>query len=894
VSLARTEFEDFFAAVRGGARPFAWQQRLLEHLSDGGVWPEAIDAPTGTGKTAVVDVHVFACALYGHGAGPRVPRRLAVVVDRRVVVDTHDQHARTVAARVAAASTGVLAEVAAGLRLLRSADQDGPPLRTTRLRGGAPPPRSWRDDPEGCQVLVATPDMWGSRLLFGGYGSSRRSWPREAGLLAYDSAVVVDEAHLSQQLVRTARRVAELSALVPRPLPIPVLQVVETTATQGSTSGRSVVGVRDVDLDADLALARRIRVPKPVKVVPVAGWPATDRTRAKVAAVVADEVVTAVERHGRTVGCVLNRVADAVAVAALLRERGLRVATLVGRLRPADVRELPAGLLTVEGSDQVDVLVATQTVEVGVDLDLTALVTDLAPGSALAQRAGRVNRLGGRESGPVTVLVPEGSVPAGVAPYQPEDLVAARSWLPGDGLASSVLRKDPPPSPAGRRMLLQRLERPDSWLLARTSDDLFAPIDLELWLSEDLEPDADLGLVVRDLPPDVADARLAVELLPPRDHEVFPLSRRTAVALVERWTDEDAGGLVLRVRDREVTGIDAEHRADLRAGDVLVVPSDRVVTRGGVVTDDPEDTASDVLETGVDRATPQATATLRIGAYGLGASSAALELARNQDRSRWTLSDRRELADVLAGLVVPEPILAAAVARSVELLRNARASEVAVVWLPDGLDAQATLVVLDQRRLVADEDLRQTWSCADLPVSLDQHQQRVGWLARAYAENLGLGAVLAHVLQQAGEHHDDGKIDDRFQRMLDRTDGALAKSGRRGRVEDERARAASGLPAGWRHEQLSVLLAWYAAAGEPERDLVVRLVGTTHGHGRVGFPHTAHGLLGAADPAAQELFDEGGWDQLVEDGDRRFGVWGTAYLEALLRAADGEVSRSGS
>ena len=84
----------------------------------------------------------------------------------------------------------------------------------------------------------------------------------------------------------------------------------------------------------------------------------------------------------------------------------------------------------------------------------------------------------------------------------------------------------------------------------------------------------------------------------------------------------------------------------------------------------------------------------------------------------------------------------------------------------------------------------------------------------------------------------------------------------------------------------------------PDRELVTRLAGTTHGHGRSGFPHGAASLL--ATPVellpddARELFDDGGWEQLVQDGDERYGVWGLAYLEVLLRAADGRVSGAGS
>ena len=93
------------------------------------------------------------------------------------------------------------------------------------------------------------------------------------------------------------------------------------------------------------------------------------------------------------------------------------------------------------------------------------------------------------------------------------------------------------------------------------------------------------------------------------------------------------------------------------------------------------------------------------------------------------------------------------------------------------------------------------------------------------------------------------------------------------------------------------MLVHVALLDEPDRDLAVRLVGTTHGHGRTGFPHGAVDLLPARHEhagVAQELFDLGDWDALVETTDLRYGVWGCAYLEAVLRAADGRVSGEGS
>ena len=85
----------------------------------------------------------------------------------------------------------------------------------------------------------------------------------------------------------------------------------------------------------------------------------------------------------------------------------------------------------------------------------------------------------------------------------------------------------------------------------------------------------------------------------------------------------------------------------------------------------------------------------------------------------------------------------------------------------------------------------------------------------------------------------------------------------------------------------------------PQRELIVRLVGTSHGHGR-GVPiHGGRDLVGESEAAslrdaAEGLFDEGGWLELLDRTDATYGVWGCAYLEAILRASDCQVSKEGS
>ena len=268
----------------------------------------------------------------------------------------------------------------------------------------------------------------------------------------------------------------------------------------------------------------------------------------------------------------------------------------------------------------------------------------------------------------------------------------------------------------------------------------------------------------------------------------------------------------------------------------------------------------------------------------------------------------RELRELLAAALEPlarsdaagqrVTALAAGVARL--LGGRVRDSDVVVQPAGDGL----RVIVTDRRRPSADEDLRQVLTAAREPVTLLAHQQAVAERARLLARHAGLAAGLAGALRAAGAHHDDGKADPRFQQVrlgLPPGSEVLAKSLPGSTVRRVlAAEGQAGLPARWRHEQRSVADAWDLVHAEPGIDplLALRLVGTSHGHGRSSFPHTSTQLKHQNDdPAWQEraagLFDEGAWEELVEVTQARYGVWGCAYLEALLRAADCQVSGEG-
>jgi len=140
--------------------------------------------------------------------------------------------------------------------------------------------------------------------------------------------------------------------------------------------------------------------------------------------------------RGAPVLVVANTVSRAYeAYRSLLEEHGLpegRVTLLHGRMLPGDKE---AALSAVERLSQGEpgVLVATQLVEAGVDVNAFMVVTEAAPAASLVQRAGRACRRGkvleGCASQGAEVVVAAEGYDAG--PYEPGDVEAALKALRG-------------------------------------------------------------------------------------------------------------------------------------------------------------------------------------------------------------------------------------------------------------------------------------------------------------------------------------------------------------------------------------------------------------------------------------------------------------------------------
>lgn len=450
MSSTLPDFPAFFHALHGHD-PFPWQTMLAERVA-GNAWPEAIDLPTAAGKTACIDVAVWALAQQAERApGERTaPRRLWFVVDRRIVVDEAHARARRIAERLAAAAAdGPLRAVADRLRELAGTQR---PLATARLRGGVLRDDGWARLPSQPAVITSTVDQLGSRLLFRGYGRGNRSASIFAGLAANDSLVLLDEAHCAVPFLQTLRAIARYRGAewADQPVVTPfACAVLSATPPADIPSAAIFPGVdRAAALDHP-ELARRLGAAKPAELVPPLkpGRTADADPLVAEAARRARGFVTRDER--RRVAVIVNRVATATAVAARLHEDlgdAASVVLLTGRMRPFERDALVAQWSRVlaaadpQEPERPVVVVATQCLEVGADFSFDALVSEAAALDALRQRFGRLNRLGRDESAPAALLTRTADVGADVADGTNDPIYGgaiAATWALLDGLAET-------------------------------------------------------------------------------------------------------------------------------------------------------------------------------------------------------------------------------------------------------------------------------------------------------------------------------------------------------------------------------------------------------------------------------------------------------------------------
>ncbi len=989
--LTADDFGAFFAEVYGYP-PFPWQKRLLEHLATKNPWPDTLDLPTGSGKTAAIDIALFHLALEADfGPERRAPVRIAFVVDRRLVVDDAFERACVLEAALAVHVGDVTARVAERLRVLSG---DGPPLIVRRLRGGIPREDDWARTPSQPTVLCSTVDQVGSRLLFRGYGVSDSMKPVHAGLIGSDCLILLDEAHLAEPFRQTLDWVERYRGEKWRKEKVTApWDFARLSATPGEKS-EDVFPLYNDDR-ANLILKRRLEAEKPVLLVAPAkskgktgeaaeiddaddeGGSGTKDLARRAAAIVSQikeglkhfkDSKNGVQRP--VIGVVVNRVARAREVFKQFRKQFVEkpddggieeaipeVVLMIGPARPVDRDDLVEKLKPIHTGESRDikrplVLVATQCIEAGVDIDLDALITEAAPVDSLRQRFGRLNR-DGRDIKPYAAIIADRadiSARADDAVYG-KAIKAAWDYLAegakdnkltidlGIDAMDALVRCTPPPDtaltekPAAPVLLPAHLD-----LLSQTAPIPAADPDVALYLHGPARQPDSITIVWRaDIDPawDDQDLIRLMTLVPPRSSEAIELP----IWAVRRWLEgyrasaADVADVPASVPDKEEgrggrrvfrwRGEDERSQwidsLALRPGDTIIVPAsyggvdefgwDPNSERGRTVEDVAQKAAKPFAQKKFAvRVAPGLTGQ-HVSDEALAGTLASLR-AENPETVRQTLLDLELPEEVRKGLEwlgeakrwrgKPRIVI------DFDLYGQTDKGEPrgVVLLAPFGVKfpeiAQVTDHGEDGGPNSTEDDT--AGSVFDFPLSLDQHSRDVEGKAQDLAKRTGLPANRVEDLKLAGFLHDQGKRDPRFQAWLhfgdplgfdaDDEKDVLAKSGR---MLPPAAREKAGLPERWRHEALSVRLARAHAdltrANDP--DLVLWLVGSHHGYGRPFFPHYDPTEKNP-DVGPQSLaFDWNGldWPSLFARLKARYGVWELARMEAILRLADHRASQ---
>ncbi len=402
-------FRELHSTSQRQAEPYPWQCRLAERATCGD-WPGAIDLPTGSGKSACIDIAVFALACQASlpVEERNAPRRIVFCVNRRVIVDEAYQRSHKIAESLWRAERDndpekpTLVAVAKCLRNMAGYSEtiaDVPPLDALELRGGIYRDNRWARSAVQPTIICSTIDQIGSRLLFRGYGVSSSAAPIQAALLAYDSLILLDEAHISQPLLQTVQwtqRYLDPTRWAREKFgPKPMLFVPMTATPTTEMQNRGVIHLQEDDRSDKYPLIARLKAKKPTllqsdkDIVHAAIKAAKDR--------LIDEP--------KSIGIIVNRVASARTIYAELqmltsKTPELVVELVIGSMRPVDRDKQQERLRETIGPERPrktetnSVTISTQCLEVGADYDFDFLITECASLDALRQRFGRLNRKG--------------------------------------------------------------------------------------------------------------------------------------------------------------------------------------------------------------------------------------------------------------------------------------------------------------------------------------------------------------------------------------------------------------------------------------------------------------------------------------------------------------------
>ena len=671
------------------------------------------------------------------------------------------------------------------------------------------------------------------------------------------------------------------------------------------------------------------------------------------------------------VGIVVNRVGTARQIfEQLCCEDGADGVLLTGRIRSFERDELLKMYLprmkaarAPDANPRPLYVVATQTIEVGADLDFDALVTEAAALDALRQRFGRLNRLGMRENSRAVIVYVKSGKGSEPDPVYGEALAETCEWMEKLGakrkgkkrtqgvkmldFGIQAMGKLLPSSDKLEKLLAPTRQAPVLMpahvdMLVQTSPAPLVEPEVSAYLHGIESQPEDVQIIWRaDLPgilgQEEEDCMInTVAMLPPIQLEAVAVpvwaaraflkgSLRGDIADVEGGAGASDGQVRTRhtryaVRWRGVEGSRVIDADDVRPGDTLVVPAsyggyDRFGWSPGC--DQPVRDIADYVAL-----QQRGKHVLRVHGdvisqwFEAGNSSEGIPETIKALQNALARSEQEDLSEVCDDVIerlVEIPHLKTEIREAlIALRRNRRELVYPTVENPQG-------ILLQERRNVplefSDED---DGSSLTREVLLENHCKGVGELAERFAASSGLAAEIVKDVFLAAKLHDMGKADPRFQawlrggdRIAARKAGTLLAKSAAMAANDRRAirvaREQAGYPQGGRHECYSSAIARSNSEvlnSAHDRELVLYLMGVHHGRGRPfmpavsdkGIKHLAFQFDGVrvefSGPHRLEQLDQD-WAERFWQLIRRYGYWGLAYLETVVRLADHRCSEQG-
>ncbi len=887
--------------VLTGYDPFPWQRRLYERFvgatDDEERFPPC-SLPTGLGKTSVMAVWLLALAATADNEQlrGRVPRRLAYVVNRRTIVDQATREAEKLRENL---QNDKLREVHAQLRRLAGESAGDLPLAISTLRGQFADNGEWAADPTRPAIIVGTVDMIGSRLLFSGYGRGFKSRPLHAGFLGQDTLLVHDEAHLEpafQTLLDTIRtEQTKGRCRDPRPL-----RIMPLTATPRASGGAAPFELDNEDHEHRI-IKQRLEAKKTIELHSLED----EKKTAEAVAVLAlrraeaspesailvfvrkvDDVKKVVDALGKAKG--VNKDKQIEQLTGTLRglERDALVKTPVFQRCLSPANRDPA----VTPESGAAFLVCTSAGEVGVDMSADHLVCDLTTFDSMAQRFGRVNRYGERHA-MIDVVHPDDDGFKSDEAYDARRRLTLEllKRLDGDGSPRAIAALPLDERAAAFSPTPKILDTTDilldAWALTTIREKMPGRPPVADWLhgvAEWQPPETQVawreeaqwitGELLKGYKPDDL-----LEVYPLKPHEL--LRDRTdrvfeelqAIAAREPqssvWITNGFGVRVALLNDVAPASPSTEDKKRLIAdiADAIVLLPPFVGGLKGGMLNGLSLSADDVADQWFDE-------------------------NRAQRRKRvWADTDR------IAGSPGMRPVRAAIDmgVDAEEELEEERAGVEEDGEAPCGPPRPPGRVWMwFTRPRSADDDGSRV---ASMPVPLETHLNDVQAHVARIVGALGLtDAHEGRALMFAAAAHDLGKDRGVWQRSI-RNDAypekVLAKSGH-GRPPRDLSR--------YRHEFGSLLdvlspaensgrpTQRWATLDEFEQDLALHFIAAHHGRGRPHFPTEEAFDPERSSAAAARIATE--VPRRFARLQRRYGRWGLAYLESILRAADAAAS----